>query len=197
MEKQDRTKAYVVELYSMLRECKESSAIANILNNHLLYSSNTRQILINALDRNIAILLSNIIKDDNDSINLLKVKNILQNEGEKRVPGYETKKKAVNELIKKIDQLLEDSRLDKETIITWRNQYYAHVDKRWYSNGCLKATNDDLCITVYNMVNLIAILEPLIEELCKLFDIEIRALQFESDVERFLEIVKAGEKYLN
>ena len=167
MKKQPRVISYIAELYIMVQKCKESLAIANILNNHLLYSLNTRQILIESLTRSSAILLSNIIKDDNDSINLLKVKNI------------------------------EDSRLDKETIITWRNQYYAHVDKRWYSNGCLKATNDDLCITVYNMVNLIAILEPLIEELCKLFDIEIRALQFESDVERFLEIVKAGEKYLN
>lgn len=196
MKKQPRVISYIAELYIMIQKCKESLAIANILNNHLLYSLNTRQILIESLTRSSAILLSSIIKDK-DAISLLKVRNILQNEGKICVPGYETKKKEADDLIKKIDQMLEGNYYDNESVITWRDQYYAHFDKRWYSNGCLKDTNDDLCITVYNMVNLIAILEPLIEELCKLFDIEIRALQFESDVERFLEIVKAGEKYLN
>ena len=197
MEEQDRIKSYITELYVMLQECKESLAIANILNNHLLYSLNTRQILINALDRNVVLLLSNIVKDDKDSINLHKVKNILQNEGKLWVPNYKEKAGNVGELVGRIDETFANIENDRNAIIAWRDQYFAHVDKKWFSDNYPAATSDNLCITAYNMEHLIKALEPLLVDICQLFDVDIQALRIESDAEKFLEIIKTGENYLN
>lgn len=119
-----------------------------------------------------------------------------QKKAEKHVPKYETKEKERNEIIEKIDLLLDNSCLDNKNIITWRNQYYAHIDKRWFSENYLKAASDDLCITAYNMEHLIEVLEPLLVNICQLFDVDIQALRIESDAEKFLEIIRAGENYL-
>lgn len=197
MEKQNRIKNYAVELYSMLQECKESLDIANILTNHLLYSLNTRQILVNAIERSIVLTLSNIVKDDKDSINLHKVKNVLQNEGKKWVPNYKEKEGSVAELIGRIDETFANIESDIDAVITWRDQYYAHFDKKWFSDNYPKAADDDRCITVYNMEHLIKALEPLLTDMCRLFDIDIQALYVESDTEKFLEIIKIGENCLN
>lgn len=197
MEKQLRIKSYITELYAIIQECKESLAIADILVNHLLDSLNTRQNLINALGRNIVILLSNIIKEDNDSINLLKVKNILQNEGKLWVLNYKEKEGSVAELIGRIDDTFANIESDIDAVITWRDQYFAHVDKKWFSDNYPAAASDNLCITTYNIEHLIKALEPLLADVCKLFEIDIQELQIKSDSDKFLKIIGIGQKYLN
>ncbi len=192
MESQSILKTHILELYLSVLKSKEDIKLYDALINHLTSSPNTREIILDALMRDATVQLACVIKEDKGSINLIKWRNILSYDWKKAVPFVD--KKDVLYLIQEIDDFYKNNANDIDTIITWRDQFYAHFDNGWYSNNTLKAKNEQTCLSEYTLINIINSLENLITNIIKVLQIDVQTINYESDIESFKRVIKAGER---
>ncbi len=196
MERETKIKFYITELFLQVQESKKALVLYDELSKHLLYAPNTRNMLMDVLFENAILRIACIIKNNSDSICIHKILNILENKQDISSLKSEVGDRAIKEVTNAIHEF-EDSFSNSnelKSIISWRDQYYAHLDKKWYG-GALDAAK--IGVSTYYCKTMVCVLEELFLYIYKKLNWKIPQECLDEDIERFIEIIKLGENALN
>lgn len=195
MEKVSKIQFYISALFSQVMESKKSLLLYNELSNHILYAKDTRNLIMNSLFRNAIIQIASVIKKDCDSVNIIKIQNHLENKQDIAFLRTKVGDNTIKEIASAIKSFRDSHLNENDIIIAWRDKYYAHLDKGWYDNDLLKTKTS--YITIYDCTKVVDALEKLFHHIYKKLNWEIPEIFLEQDIEKFMEIIKVGEKSLN
>lgn len=196
MEKVNRLEFYIVHIYTTIQNCKGTLALYRELSNHCVNSPQTRELICDALIGMACLKISSIVKDD-DSINIHKVKNILSSNWKEFLPNTIDSKNNVVNIVNVIDENLKDYYSVYSPILKWRDKLFAHVDTGWYDNNLFSVTQDKNCLTTYLIEGAIAKLEEMCNAIFTALNMDVTRFQTDSDLGKFIEIIKLGENALN
>lgn len=195
MEKVSKIQFYISELFLQVMESKSSLLLYNELSNHILYAKNTRQLILDSLFRNVIIQIASVIKKDRDSINIIKIQNHLDNKQDINFLRSRDGDRTIKEIASAIQDFRDSYLIENDIIIAWRDKYYAHLDKGCYDNDLLKTKT--CCVTIYDCAKVVDALEKLFLQIYKKLNWDIPETFLEQDIEKFIEIIKIGEKSFN